>query len=103
MDAPNGFQVWLLVAAIGGLSFWLGRATARSETAEQREMRRMREREAGVAAFSSLAAPNQTEIDRLIMEGKTIEAIKLVREGTGLGLKEAKDAVDARRSALKGA
>lgn len=102
MNAPNAFQVWLLVAAIGGLSFMLGRATAHRETPVERELRRTRENEAGAAAFSSLASSNQTEIDRLIMEGKIIEAIKLVREGTGLGLKESKDAVDARRQALKG-
>ena len=38
------------------------------------------------------------DIDRirqLVQDGKKIEAIKLVREQTGLGLKEAKDAVDA--------
>ncbi|MEX0643756.1 MAG: ribosomal protein L7/L12 [Parvularculaceae bacterium] len=102
MNAPNVLQVWLLVAAIGGLCFWLGRATARHETPEAREARRLRARETGAAAFSALAAPSQAEVDRLIMEGKTIEAIKALREATGLGLKESKDAVDARRVALKG-
>lgn len=102
MNAPNALQVFLLLAAIGGLFFWLGRATARSETAEQREMRRMREREAGAAALSSLAPSSQADVDRLVMDGKIIEAVKLVREATGLGLKESKDAVDARRAALKG-
>lgn len=34
-------------------------------------------------------------IQQLVSEGKKIEAIKLVREQTGLGLREAKDAVDA--------
>jgi large subunit ribosomal protein L7/L12 len=31
----------------------------------------------------------------LIARGKKIEAIKIYREATGVGLKEAKDAVDA--------
>jgi ribosomal protein L7/L12 len=34
---------------------------------------------------------------KLRAEGKTIDAIKLVRERTGIGLKEAKDVVDAMR------
>jgi ribosomal protein L7/L12 len=34
-------------------------------------------------------------IRQLVQDGKKIEAIKLVREQTGLGLKEAKDAVEA--------
>jgi ribosomal protein L7/L12 len=34
-------------------------------------------------------------VQQLVNEGKKIEAIKLVREQTGLGLKEAKDAVEA--------
>lgn len=33
-------------------------------------------------------------IDALLREGKKIEAIKVYRELTGVGLKEAKDAVD---------
>ncbi|MBI5563543.1 MAG: ribosomal protein L7/L12 [Chloroflexi bacterium] len=35
------------------------------------------------------------EIERLLRNGQKINAIKLLREQTGLGLKEAKDAVDA--------
>ena len=34
------------------------------------------------------------ELEQLLSAGKKIEAIKLVRERTGLGLKEAKDAVE---------
>jgi ribosomal protein L7/L12 len=34
------------------------------------------------------------EVKRLVRSGQKIEAIKLVREQTGLGLKEAKDLVD---------
>ena len=39
-------------------------------------------------------------IDRLILEGQLIAAIKAYREQSGEGLKEAKDAVEARRDAL---
>lgn len=34
------------------------------------------------------------EVHRLVAEGKQIEAIRLVRECTGIGLKEAKEQVD---------
>ncbi|WP_245656582.1 ribosomal protein L7/L12 [Microtetraspora fusca] len=37
----------------------------------------------------------QERVRELCAEGKKIHAIKAVREGTGLGLKEAKDIVDA--------
>lgn len=37
-----------------------------------------------------------------LARGNKIEAIKLLRQGTGLGLKEAKDAVDAAHAALPG-
>lgn len=46
--------------------------------------------------------PEQLEqIESLIFAGKKIEAIKLVREQTGLGLKEAKDFVDAHSDQLR--
>ena len=45
--------------------------------------------------FGSLEAATQQQIDTLIANGRTIEAIKLYREVTGVGLKEAKDHVDA--------
>jgi ribosomal protein L7/L12 len=46
----------------------------------------------------SKAAPSGIDlahVQQLVLAGKKIEAIKLVREQTGLGLKEAKDAVEA--------
>ncbi|MGV4986231.1 ribosomal protein L7/L12 [Streptomyces sp. NPDC001709] len=38
--------------------------------------------------------PRMDEVAALVREGKKIHAIKLYRESTGAGLKEAKDAVD---------
>ena len=49
------------------------------------------------------AAEEQTEFD-VILEGagdKKIQVIKVVREATGLGLKEAKDLVDSAPKAIK--
>ncbi|MBK8097085.1 MAG: ribosomal protein L7/L12 [Planctomycetes bacterium] len=47
------------------------------------------------------ATPDQ-EVDALLRAGQKIQAIKLVRERTGLGLKEAKDLVDEREQRLPG-
>lgn len=38
--------------------------------------------------------PINDEIRQLVMEGKKIQAIKKLRDATGLGLKDAKDYVD---------
>jgi ribosomal protein L7/L12 len=48
-----------------------------------------------------LSSETRVEVERLLANGQVINAIKLVREATGSGLKEAKDAVDEmRRSVL---
>lgn len=44
------------------------------------------------------AVPEESQ--RLVAEGRHIEAIKVYREHTGAGLKEAKDAIDAYRDSL---
>ncbi len=46
-----------------------------------------------------LALPTDVQAQVLVLraQGKTIEAVKLVRERMGCGLKEAKDAVDTLR------
>lgn len=50
------------------------------------------------------AAEEQTEFDVILKEagGKKIQVIKVVRELTGLGLKEAKDMVDGAPQTVKG-
>ncbi|EAI1180077.1 50S ribosomal protein L7/L12 [Campylobacter jejuni] len=60
---------------------------------------------AGVAAAggAAAAAEEKTEFDIVLTDGgaKKIEVIKIVRALTGLGLKEAKDAVEQTPSTLK--
>jgi hypothetical protein len=46
---------------------------------------------------TAVVAKWETEARELLRNGNTIAAIKTVREGTGLGLKEAKDLVDGWR------
>lgn len=58
----------------------------------------------GVAAGGAAAAAEEkTEFDIVLVDGgaKKIEVIKIVRALTGLGLKEAKDAVEQTPSTLK--
>jgi large subunit ribosomal protein L7/L12 len=56
-----------------------------------------------VAAAGGEAAAEQTEFDVILASagGKKIKVIKVVREATGLGLKEAKEVVDNAPKAIK--
>jgi large subunit ribosomal protein L7/L12 len=58
---------------------------------------------AGPAGGGAAAAEEQTEFDVILKStgDKKIQVIKVVREATGLGLKEAKDLVDAGGKAVK--
>jgi len=58
---------------------------------------------AGGAAAGGVAAEEKTEFDVVLMAAgeKKIQVIKVVRELTGLGLKEAKDLVDGAPKAVK--
>ncbi|MBP1681573.1 MAG: ribosomal protein [Proteobacteria bacterium] len=55
------------------------------------------------AAVATEAAEEKTEFDVILKDGgeKKINAIKVVREITGLGLKEAKDAVEGAPTTIK--
>jgi large subunit ribosomal protein L7/L12 len=57
----------------------------------------------GAAGAAAPAAEEQTEFDVMLKEAgaKKIQVIKVVREITGLGLKEAKDLVDGAPQAVK--
>jgi len=58
---------------------------------------------AGAAAPAAAAAEEQSEFDVILVDGGAakIGVIKVVREETGLGLKEAKDLVDGAPKAIK--
>jgi large subunit ribosomal protein L7/L12 len=58
---------------------------------------------AGGGAVAAPAAEEKTEFDVLLKDagGKKIQVIKVVREITGLGLKEAKDLVDGAPQTVK--
>jgi ribosomal protein L7/L12 len=47
-----------------------------------------------VSAMLRMAKELSPEVGRLLGQGRKVDAIKLIRERTGMGLKEAKDIVD---------
>lgn len=49
----------------------------------------------------SLTPAQENEIDETICSGRKIEAIKLYRKTAGVGLKEAKEAVEQREKSLR--
>ena len=55
----------------------------------------------GAGAAPAAAVEEQTEFRVVLKEAKKIQVIKVVRELTGLGLKEAKDLVDGAPSDVK--
>jgi Ribosomal protein L7/L12 C-terminal domain len=57
---------------------------------------------ANTSPFGSPAAGASEQIKALLMRGNKIEAIKVYREQTGLGLKQAKDYVDALERQMRG-
>ena len=96
-------QLLFLVAAVAVAAFWLGRASARSGGGESGESRRLREQQEIEQLYDGLPSALQEEVDSLLVQGKMLEAIKRIREETGMGLREAKRLVDYRMRMLKGA
>lgn len=103
MEQLEPYQLWMLMAAVAYVAYLFGRASARGEgSGEGREERRMREDHEAERAFSSLPPSKQADVDRLLSEKKLIAAIKVIREETGIGLRDAKLAAERRQRALKG-
>lgn len=100
MESLTSNQMWLLLIAVAGVAFILGRATAAGANAEDRAEREMRERQEAERLFASMSPDAQQEVDALIADGKTIQAVKIVRENSGADLREAKKAVDMRRTTM---
>jgi hypothetical protein len=95
MDPLEPHRLWLLIAGVGFFAFLLGRAT-KGAGPDERARRSLAEDEAIRTGLNRLSPPTLQEIDRLIAERKKIEAIRVLREATGLGLRLAKLAVERR-------
>jgi ribosomal protein L7/L12 len=85
---------WLLLAVTAWISFMIGRSTARR--GGDPATRKLAEEQEIAAATANLSPSIWADVDRLLSEKKKIEAIKVLREASGLGLKQAKDAVEQR-------
>lgn len=85
MPTWGWFIVALVLVDAAVLAAWLlARKTPRTNTAAKAQL-----------MLAGLDAAAREEIYRLVSEKKKIHAIKLFRERTGSGLKEAKDVVDS--------
>ncbi|WP_425410274.1 hypothetical protein [Hyphococcus sp.] len=91
---------WLLVALAAALGFLAGRVTASGMSSEARTQKRMEARQDAERLFAGLPPEIQQDVDARIQNGKIIEAVKIVRENSGAGLKDSKQAVDARRASM---
>ena len=95
MENFSPIQLWLLMAAVAYVAFLFGRAT-KPVSPQEKERRRLVEEEEIEMALRDVTASKWEEIDRLLSDRKKIEAIKFLREATGLGLKLSKMAVERR-------
>ncbi|MBK8630132.1 MAG: ribosomal protein L7/L12 [Sphingomonadales bacterium] len=89
MSAMTLLLILVGVLVIGGIAFAAGRSSA----PDGRESL-MRPPSAPNSPPSALTADVMQQVQSLIAANRKIDAIKLVRESTGLGLKEAKDFVE---------
>jgi regulator of protease activity HflC (stomatin/prohibitin superfamily) len=87
----------LLLISVALAAFIAGRLSAR-QSPEALERKRITEAEAA-RNFTRLSTTTRAEVDRLLAEGKTIEAIKLMRAELNTGLYEAKQIADQRKRA----
>ncbi len=89
-----------LLALVAIAAFIAGRVSVGGVSEDERAARRMQERQAAESQFAGLSPSVQGAVDERIRNGKIIEAIKIIRENTGAGLREAKLMVDARRASI---
>lgn len=85
-----GVGVLVVVVVLGSS------ATDRRLTRVDRRLARMERKLDAVASRLGVAVeePELAEVTALLRQGKKIQAIKVYRETTGVGLKEARDAVE---------
>jgi ribosomal protein L7/L12 len=98
LHTPAYTLLHLLAALLAG--FIIGRITAGTSDPRRREAKKREQRTAELAVreqVRTLPPDLRMRTERLLAEGKIIEAIRDVRLETGLGLKESKDLVELLR------
>ncbi len=95
IDAPT-LLTWLAIAVV---AFLAGRASVSSDRPEPRDRVAERQRAEGHAreVWRKLSPQAKAQVDALLASRKVIEAVKVIRNETALGLKESKNVVDLRR------
>ncbi|HEX8203856.1 MAG TPA: ribosomal protein L7/L12 [Isosphaeraceae bacterium] len=85
--------IWLVLLLV-----WLAGRSRRARGAEGWRLARLERKIDLILGHLGLAYEDELpgQVRALIAQGRKIEAIKAYREATGLGLKEAKDAVEKR-------
>lgn len=99
MDHLDQNQIFLLLGALI-VGFILGRKSKSGGGGETSVERAMREQRRSEELLSELSPDALMQVDELMRARKKIEAIKFLREKTGCGLKEGKDAVETRARAV---
>ncbi|HEY9827408.1 MAG TPA: ribosomal protein L7/L12 [Stenomitos sp.] len=84
------FIVGILVFA---LAFWISRQL-QSGSPKRSTSGRSSQSSVNQNSFQPLSPQQRLEMEALVRQGKKIEAIKQVRQFTGLGLKEARDFIE---------
>ncbi len=95
MESLDPTGRWLLLTVTAFVAFMLGRASKGGDGVDP-VARRMAEEQDIAQATANLSPTVWAEVDRLLSERKKIEAIKVLREASGLGLKLSKQAVEQR-------
>ncbi|KHK89398.1 ribosomal protein L7/L12 [Novosphingobium malaysiense] len=85
MSGLDWLLFMLMLLVVFALGWMAGRGTARRRGASAPLP----------PAYFDLGPALRAEIETAVAEGHKIDAIKLLREATGMGLKESKDAVEA--------
>lgn len=93
---------WLVYLLIALVAFVAGRVTAGSGAGDGLDRVTRRQRAEGDAreVWRNLSPQAKSRVDELLGDRKMIEAVKVVRNESGVGLKAAKAVVDLRRKEM---
>jgi large subunit ribosomal protein L7/L12 len=91
VDSLDTLTYWILGFLVFALMLLLEQVLRLRRRVQQLERAN---RPALPTSAADLPAAVQEKVWRLVQAGKKIEAIRVVRDGTGLGLKEAKELVE---------
>jgi ribosomal protein L7/L12 len=89
MESQLGVQILIVIVALLALGFFMAQRS-------RNKVERLRR----TGVYPRAGEETEADVDRLILKGHKIEAIKVFRALHGVDLKEAKDAVEQRQREL---